>query len=101
MWSICTHPWVWGGLASVEMQVSEVRSVTVCANVCSRQLMHHRRKKSGSYYISFIIHTMSFSFLILGVIGQACATVNVRYFPWGKRGLRVRGKDSLVANGPA
>lgn len=51
MWSICTHPWVWGGLASVEMQVSEVRSVTVCANVCSRQLMHHRRKK-----IRFLLH---------------------------------------------
>lgn len=81
----------------------------MCANVhvCSRQFNAPQKNKnvfsSVSCYItpSFIIHTMFFLLLLLllnlQVIWQTCATVNVRYFPWGKLGWE--GPGTLLAMG--
>lgn len=64
--------------------------------------MHHRRIKllfiRLLLYNSIIHHTYNVFFLLnLQVIWQTCATVNVRYFPWGKLGWE--GPGTLLAMG--
>lgn len=76
----------------------------MCANVCSRPLIHHRRIKCLFVRLpfitpSFITHTMIFFVLLpnLQVIWQTCAMLNIRYFPWGKLGWE--GPGTLLAMG--
>lgn len=124
MWSMFTHPWLrvgwwwWGGGEGLWVCVDtwgsagvrrSVDSKCVQMYVCSRQLMHHRRIKC--LFIGLLLHNsiihhtynvflfLFFFFLLLNlrVIWQTCATVNVRYFPWGKLGWE--GLGTLLAMG--
>lgn len=94
MWSMFTHPRrrVGGWCACVSIPgLVRVSEDSKCVQMYVFQTVNAPQNKissSGSYYITpFIIHTcFFFPLLNLRVIWQTCATVNVRYFPWGKLG---------------